>query len=155
MALSRKQLLIGGGVVAAGLGAYYLFRKPTIEYYDNIWCNDGCQNIIDEFGSYQGYVQAMQEIGADQGRASAQQRESDGTGNVNLLFLKPHNLSIGDEIYLKQDPNTKVYEYDGFVSVRRVINENIVSLNIARQGSSPVVSGEVIKPSIWSGISPF
>ena len=153
MALSKKQMLLLGGVSVAALGAYMLFRKPRIEYFDDIWCSEGCQNIEDEFGGIQGYIEHMEAccMEASEGEVS----KSGGTGNVNLLFRKPHGLSVGDEIYLKQNEVKRVFDYDGTTTVRRVINENIVSLNMARIGSSNVVGGEVIKPSLWSEISPF
>ena len=156
MALSKKQMLLLGGVSVVALGAYLLFRKPEQEYFDDIWCNgqgDGCDNINEDFGGIQEYVEHMKAccLGASEGSVEP----SGGTGNVNLLFLEPHNLSVGDEIYLKQNESKRVFDYDGFTTVRRVINENIVSLNIPRQGSSNVVGGKVIKPSLWSQISPF
>ena len=49
-----------GDVAVAGVGAFMLFRKPRIEYFDDIWCNDGCQNIETEFGGIQAYIQHME-----------------------------------------------------------------------------------------------
>ena len=136
MALSKKQMILLGGVSLAGLGAYLLFRKPTKGYYDNIWCNDDeCSNIIKD------------------GELRSQGND---TGAVHLLFPEPHELELGDSFYLKQNlGENATYDYDGEATVTLVVNKNIVRIDRARQGDSPVEGGEAILPSVWSNISPF
>ena len=132
MALSKKQMILLGGVSLAGLGAYLLFRKPTKGYYDNIWCyDDECSNILEDFGSIQGYI------------------DNKGIKNED-------ELELGDSFYLKQNlGENATYDYDGEATVTLVVNKNIVRIDRARQGDSPVEGGEAILPSVWSNISPF
>ena len=123
MALSKKQMILLGGVSLAGLGAYLLFRKPTKGYYDNIWCNnDECSNILEDFGGIQGYID---------------------------------NKGIKDEDLKQNLGENATYDYDGEATVTLVVNKNIVRIDRARQGTSPVEGGEAILPSVWSNISPF
>jgi hypothetical protein len=151
MALSKKQMLIGGGVLLAGAGVFLLFRKPTKKFYDNIWCvDDDCSNIEEDYGSVQAYID-------NQGIKNEDLREGgNNTGAVHLLFPEPHNLELGDSFYIKQDlGENATYNYDGEATVTRVVNKNIVRINKARQGSSGVEGGKVILPSVWNNISPF
>ena len=151
MALSKKQMILLGGVSLAGLGAYLLFRKPTKGYYDNIWCNnDECSNILEDFGGIQGYID-------NKGIKNEDLRsEGNDTGAVHLLFPEPHELELGDSFYLKQNlEENATYDYDGEATVTLVVNKNIVRIDRARQGDSPVEGGEAILPSVWSNISPF
>ena len=144
MALSKKQMILLGGVSLAGLGAYLLFRKPTKSYYDNIWCYDAeCSNILEDFGSIQGYID-------NKGIKDEDLRsEGNDTGAV-------HELELGDSFYLKQNlGENATYDYDGEATVTLVVNKNIVRIDRARQGDSPVEGGEAILPSVWSNISPF
>ena len=151
MALSKKQMILLGGVSLAGLGAYLLFRKPTKSYYDNIWCyDDECSNILEDFGSIQAYIDNK---GVKDGNLRSQAND---TGAVHLLFPEPHELELGDSFYLKQNSGENAtYDYDGESRVTFVINKNIVRIDRARQGDSPIEGGEVILPSVWSNISPF
>lgn len=151
MALSKKQMLILGGISVVGLGAYLLFRKPTKSYYDNIWCNDDeCSNILEDFGSIQAYIDNE---GVKDGNLRSQAND---TGAVHLLFPEPHELELGDSFYLKQNSGeNSTYDYDGEARVTFVVNKNIVRIDRARQGDSPIEGGEVILPSVWSNISPF
>jgi len=149
MALSKKQMLISGGVLLAGAGFFLIFRKKNIEYYSTIWCNEGCQNIEDEYGGVQGYI-------ANKGVKTEDLRtEGENTGYVNLLFAEPHNLKVGEQIYIQQSEDAAYPSYDGGTVVNKVQNTHIIEVPIARIGGSGIEGGVVTSSSIWNKYSPF
>tara|TARA_R110001599_G_scaffold114103_3_gene279679 strand:- start:3474 stop:3932 length:459 start_codon:yes stop_codon:yes gene_type:complete len=152
MALSKKQMLIGGGVLLAGAGAFLLFRKPTKKFYDNVWCNEDCQNIEDCFGGAQGYINSG---GVSTVTECQSDRAGNGTGAVNLLFPEPHNLKVGDKIFIQQKEGATYPEYNRGTTVNKIHNKYIIEVPIARRGSSGVEGGVVTTSSIWNKISPF
>ena len=123
---NKKAFLIGGVVVIGGL-AWYIFRTKKIAFYDNVWCaDDDCSNVNPE--SY---------------TRTNEVRESDGTGNLNLLFKEPHGLKVGEEIYITQNDGAEFPSYDGKTSVRKIYSPYVLSTTKARMGDSPVIGGFV------------
>ena len=93
MALSKnnKKLLIFGGIFSFGILAYLLFKNgKKIRFVDNVWCADSqCSNV--DPATYVSFS----------GKFINASGDNNNTGNVNLLFTEPHNLSAGEEILVK------------------------------------------------------
>ena len=48
MKLSKKKIYFLAGIAALGVGAFFLFRKRKVTFFDNVWCSDSeCSNIED------------------------------------------------------------------------------------------------------------
>ena len=155
--MKRKTLLIGGIVGLAAVGAYLAFRKKSVKFYDNVWCEGSdCGNIQSDFGGVSGYINYTTEnapLIASSGGVEAAFTSTDSTplrsqgnntGNMNLIFSSPHGLKAGDSIYIKQNAPFTYKEYNGQTIVAEVYNDYIIRTNKARMGSTPVEGGEVI-----------
>lgn len=158
MALSKKQMIVLGGVSVAALGAYLLFKTKKIKFFDNVWCGgegDGCDNITECFGSPQAYLTdcasgvCQAECDEDGGARSS---DFEDTGYLNLIFPEPHGLKVGEKIYIEQDAGATYPEYNGANTVEKVYNDYIIRTDKARRGSTPVEGGTVTTPSLWSRI---
>lgn len=133
----NKKAFYIGGVIALGGLAWYLFRTKSIEYYDNVWCgadNNDCGDIDP----------------ATYPSGSRGANEGNDTGNLNLLFKKPHGLKEGEDIYIQQNGTPTYPYYNGKAMVTRIVTPYIVATNKARQGDSPVEGGVVLTKSIAS-----
>ena len=145
MALSKnnKKLLIFGGLFSSGILAYLLFKNgKKIQFVDNVWCADSqCSNVDPTtYVSFSGkFINAS--------------GDNNNTGNVNLLFTEPHNLSAGEEILVKQDAGATYPEYDGWRRISYVYNEYVVMLDIPRKGNTPAEGGFIERGSVFSRIS--
>tara|TARA_R100000278_G_C5472668_1_gene165049 strand:- start:388 stop:867 length:480 start_codon:yes stop_codon:yes gene_type:complete len=157
--MKRKTLFIIGGVAILGVGAFLAFRKKTLRFYDNVWCTGSeCNNIEEDFNGAEGYIDyttqnapfIAQSGGVENAYTSTDSSSSpvrsqgNNTGNLNLLFKKPHGLKAGDEIYIKQDEGATYDSYNGQTFVAEVYTDYIIRTNKARMGSTPVEGGEVI-----------
>lgn len=151
MALSKKQMIVLGGVSFAALGAYLLFRSKKITFFDNVWCGgEECNNITECFGSPQAYitdcVEGYCQADCDDGRSG----DFENTGYLNLIFPEPHGLKVGEKIFINQDAGATYPEYNGADTVEKVYNDYIIRTSKARRGSTPVEGGTVTTSSVWS-----
>jgi hypothetical protein len=154
MALSKKQMIVLGGISLAALGAYLLFRTKKIRFFDNVWCSgDKCENITECFGSPQAYLDdcasGVCETDCPEGDGEGRS-DFENTGYLNLLFPEPHGLKAGDKIFIEQDAGATYPEYDGANTVEKVLNDYIIRTDKARRGSTPVEGGTVTIPSRFS-----
>ena len=145
MALSKKnkKLLIYGGIFSFGILAYLLFKNgKKIRFVDNVWCaDDQCTNV--DPATYSGFSgEFVNMVG-----------NANNTGNVNLLFSEPHNLSAGEEILVTQNSGSTFPEYNGWRRISYVYNEYVVMLDIPRKGNTPVEGGFIERGSVFSRIS--
>lgn len=145
MALSSatKKILIYSSIASAGALSYLMFKLgKKQEFIDNLWCgaSDDCNGITPE--NYNQFSGGYSNASGD-----------NDTGSVNLLFKEPHNLSAGEEILVTQtgdsSGNITFADYDGWHRVTDVVTPYIVTLNVARKGSSPVEGGYVQSESWW------
>ena len=148
MALSTKKIAIyGGAIVATSLAAFFLLRRRELEFYDNVWCQGGdCCNIKVTDTGYES-VSCFSNADGDG-------VVEEGTGNVNLVFLKPHGLKEGDTISVSQADNAAFASYNGKTKVSKVFNDHIIMIDKSRAGSSPTVGGKVVVDSLlnrWMG----
>ena len=123
-----KQILLYSGLSLGGLIAYLLFKTKTIEFYDNVWCADfDCSNI--DADNYKQNIQQKSEI--------------EQTGFVNLIFTQPHNLEVGELVYVEQNVPYTYEEYNGWHRITRIVNNKIIELNIQRLGDTPIEGGTI------------
>lgn len=151
MAIGKNKLILySAAIVATSVASYFLLRKRKLEFYDNVWCEDGnCCNIKITDTGYD-LVECFSGFNAD-----GDVVEEENTGNVNLLFLEPHGLKKGDTITVSQDANAPFPSYDGKTRVSKVFNDHIIMLDKSRAGSSPIIGGSVMVDSLlnrWFGL---
>ena len=155
MALSKKQMIVLGGVSFAALGAYLLFRSKKITFFDNVWCaGESCDNITECFGSPQAYMEDCvsgncQSVCDDEDGRSG---DFENTGYLNLIFPEPHGLKVGEKIFINQDAGATYPEYNGADTVEKVYNDYIIRTSKARRGDTPVEGGTVTLPSRFSNL---
>ena len=148
MRLNKKQMIIGGSVLALGVASIFVFRKSSARYYDNVWCDDSSCSAYDTQEKVNSYIQ---DTGGNVNFGGRKLNASgDDTGKYQILFNKPHGLKVGDKIFVSQDDGATFPYYDGDTLVKEVLNDFVISTPKSRQGSSPSEGGYVIKPSIWN-----
>lgn len=148
MALSSntKKILIFGSIASTGLLSYLAFKLgKKQEFVDNVWCADQeCSNVNPQ--TY-GTTSGANGYSSASGYSNASGNDEPNTGNVNLLFREPHNLEAGDLILIKQtgdsSGNITYPEYNGWVRVSYPRTPYIVSVDMARIGSSPIEGGTI------------
>jgi len=67
------------------------------------------------------------------------------SGTFGMISTEPHNLNVGDSIYVLQDTGFTHSSYNGVATVIEVISPYIISTNKAWAGNSPTDGGTVIK----------
>ena len=101
-------------------------------------------------------VQLASQYATDAERKSAGQSnrswEDEGytTGNFNIIFSKPHGLTVGQKIFIVQDetPET-IGSYNGEARVDAVRSPYIIGTNKPRVADTPSIGGYVVVPSMW------
>ena len=149
MKLSKKQMIIGGSVLALGITSIFVFRKNSLRYYDNVWCDDSSCSEYDTQEKVNSYIQETGGNVGFHGRKLNAAGDTDDSGYYQIIFNKPHGLKKGDKIIVDQDSGATFPYYDGATTVKSVMNDFVIQTPKARQGSSPFEGGYVIKQSIW------
>jgi len=135
--------------IAVGVGAatYFAFRKKKIRFFDYVWCSDSdCTNIEDAIeycGGRSVETPTQEEMEECVGNTDAFE-----TGTYNLIFSKPHNLKVGEKIFVEQDANAVYSEYDGWTKVATIFNPYIIGTSKARLGSAPTQGGYIYTESL-------
>lgn len=143
MKVSKKQWIYIGATLAAGIGAFFLFRSREIVFYDYVWCENGTScSDYDTQAKVNSYIT---ETGGDASRSL----DGDGTGMYQLLFPKPHGLVEGQTIYVVQDEGAEFIEYNGVATIDEVLNDFVIRLDKPRLGSAPANGGVVLVPSYF------
>lgn len=142
--IKKKQIIIIAGILSAAVGSYFAFRKRKIAYYDNVWCDDNKCTEFDTQAKINSYINNTNFTG------DTRDGSGDGTGYYQVLFPKPHGLKQGDKIFIEQDAGATYPYYDGWTSVKEVLNPFVVRTSKARQGTSPAEGGFVYVESWYS-----
>jgi len=92
--MKKKTQIVIGISLLTGVGLYFLLRRPSYRFVDNVFCEDDeCSNV--------NIAEYIPDAEAGQTR--------DGTNVpaswLNLLMNKEHNFSVGDEVFIEQDDN--------------------------------------------------
>lgn len=66
-------------------------------------------------------------------------------GSFGMISLYPHNLEVGDTIYVVQDPGFLFSAYNGQHTVLTIVSDYIVGTSTPWSGSSPTNGGSAIK----------
>ena len=143
MKLNKKKLLIIGGVLTTGLLSYFALKKRKIRFFDYVWCEDSeCSEY-----STQAQVDAYaEEMGVAR---SSRSGDNPSTGYYQIIFYEPHGLEKGEEIFIEQDAGAEFAYYDGWTTVKEVLNPYVIRTPKARQyGSFPARGGYVYAPSL-------
>jgi hypothetical protein len=144
----NKKILLG---VTLGLGAasYFVLRKKKIRFYDYVWCNnEECGNIEDAVA----YCGAGRSVPPTQGEIETcvANANTQDDGMYNLIFAKPHNLKVGQRIFVEQDEGNTHSDYDGWTKITHIFSPYIISTNKPRlDGSTPAEGGYIYVESIF------
>jgi len=156
----NKKILIG---ITLGLGvaSYFVLRKKKIRFYDYVWCsNDECANITDAV-AYCGGATSAEEQGGNKAIPSTPPTQKEieecvanantqDDGMYNLIFAKPHNLKVGQRIFVEQDAGNTHSDYDGWTKVNYIYSPYIIATNKPRlDGSTPAEGGYIYVESIF------
>ena len=75
------------------------------------------------------------------------------TGNVGFISTTPHNLEVGDSIYVYQDAGYTHESYQGYATVTEVISPYIIGTDKPWAGSSPTNGGNIVKVGDYCSLS--
>ena len=157
----NKKILIG---ITLGLGAasYFVLRKKKIRFYDYVWCNnEECGNIQDAV-AYCGGATSAEEQGygraalpalpptEDEIQVCVANADTYDDGMYNLIFAQPHNLKVGQRIFVEQDKGNTHSDYDGWTKVTHIYSPYIIATDKPRlDGSTPAEGGYIYVESIF------
>ena len=137
-----KKGLIVLGVGVLSIMTYLSLRKRQYRFYDNVWCKD--QNCSD-FNSQEKVDRYMR--GAEP-RSSARF----DSGQLTLVFEKPHKLKRNSTILIEQDAGATFPLYDGLTTITKVPNDFTIVVNKPRRGNTATNGGTVTTESVLSNI---
>ncbi len=141
--MKKKVKLIIAGVTVLCVGAYLALRKRSIPFYDNIWCGDGTCSSADSQAKVNTYMGVSFSGDNDS-------NQGNGTGNLSLVFPKPHGLKVDQDIVIEQDKGAKYDYYNGVTNITSVPNPFVIVTSKARQGDTPANGGVVYTKSFVS-----
>ena len=148
--MSRNKKILIALTLGLGVASFFAFRKRKIRFFDYVWCADeACSNIEDAI-AYCNPQQSRNVNVADNTASTADNKpltddevevcvanaDTIDDGMYNLIFAQPHNLKVGQRIYVEQDEGNTHSDYDGWTQVAYIYNDYIISTDKPRLDGS-------------------
>ena len=148
--MSRNKKLLIALTLGLGVGSYFAFRKRKIRFFDYVWCADeACSNIEDAIeycnpprsrnvnigdipDNAASTTNTNRPLTDDEVEVCVANADTIDDGMYNLIFAQPHNLKVGQRIYVEQDEDNTHSEYDGWTQVTHIYNDYIISTDKPR-----------------------
>ena len=144
--MNKKKKILIGITLGVGVATYFAFRKRKIRFYDYVWCEDAeCTNIQNAI-AYCGGNRAATTDTPTQSEIEdcVANANTVDDGNYNLIFPQPHNLKVGQRIYVEQDEGNTHSDYDGWTKINHIFSPYIAGTDKPRlDGSTPNEGGYI------------
>ena len=159
--MSRNKKILIALTLGLGVASFFAFRKRKIRFFDYVWCADeACSNIEDAIAYCNPSQSREVSVGGADGNIDPNTPDNVATtadnkpltddevevcvanantivdGMYNLIFAQPHNLKIGQRIYVEQDEGNTHSDYDGWTQVTHIYNDYIISTDKPRLDGS-------------------